>query len=110
MFTVSNKSQIRPRESARISASHRLAQYVSKVSCISPVVEESARVSPVPEIRGLAQATRTSVRESAGTREDSVLGEAAAAACPPFGRTADPPIIQEGPSRAPQEEIWMVVR
>ena len=41
---------------------------------------KSARVSPVPEIRGIAEATRTSVREPQRSCEDRVRGEAAAAA------------------------------
>ena len=44
----------------------------------SLVAEESARVYPVPEIRAVAEATRTSVREPSGAPEDWVLGEAAA--------------------------------
>ena len=51
---------------------------------------ETARASVVPEVRGEAEATRTWVREPSHPREDAVPREAAAAACPLFGRTAEP--------------------
>ena len=64
-------------------------------STFHPQVEhKQPRVSVVPEIRVIAKAKRTSVRESSGSREDPVREGPAAAACS-VGRRPTEPLLEE---------------